>query len=350
MKTLEQHRGQLKTVADIRSVVATMKTLAAARIRQFESVANATQSYIDNLELALQILLQHHHRPTTIASAAHPDASVGVILLGTDQGFCGRFNANIVETFAKKFLAQQFNQKEHQFSNRFESPYQTESQYAPAAQPSGSSDKPDKLAADSRADSPNSNSSPSSTNPRILCMGAKLNILLQARGIQPNEVFAAPSSVNGVNSVVHELLRAIICWQDTHAIEVIHLVFNQRRRSAEPEVFFHQLLPLDAKYLNSISVRPWQSNSLPALSLPWAGAFSSVIRQWLFIQVYRSVAESLASENFSRIAAMQQAESNIDRRYDELKSSFNHARQQIITDELRDIIGGFEAGSRRKQE
>ena len=68
-----------------------------------------------------------------------------------------------------------------------------------------------------------------------------------------------------------------------------------------------------------------------------------MVQQHLFLQLFRACAESLASENASRIAAMQQAESNIQQRLSNLNSEFNQSRQTAITEELLDIITGFEA-------
>jgi F-type H+-transporting ATPase subunit gamma len=58
---------------------------------------------------------------------------------------------------------------------------------------------------------------------------------------------------------------------------------------------------------------------------------------------YRAFAESLASENASRLAAMQAAERSIDERLEELRGEFRYQRQHAITEELLDIVSGFEA-------
>ena len=55
------------------------------------------------------------------------------------------------------------------------------------------------------------------------------------------------------------------------------------------------------------------------------------------------MAESLSAENASRIASMQNAERNIEEQLEELKARFRHQRQQSITEELLDIVSGFEA-------
>ena len=60
-------------------------------------------------------------------------------------------------------------------------------------------------------------------------------------------------------------------------------------------------------------------------------------------QIRRAAAESLAAENASRLAAMQGAESSIEDRLDELKGQYHRERQTGITEEMQDIVAGFEA-------
>ncbi|GAH48401.1 unnamed protein product, partial [marine sediment metagenome] len=62
-----------------------------------------------------------------------------------------------------------------------------------------------------------------------------------------------------------------------------------------------------------------------------------------YISLYRGFIESMASENASRLTAMQKAEENIEERLDNLNAQFNRQRQNAITEELLDIIAGFEA-------
>jgi F-type H+-transporting ATPase subunit gamma len=71
--------------------------------------------------------------------------------------------------------------------------------------------------------------------------------------------------------------------------------------------------------------------------------FSSLVREYLFVSLYRAFAESLASENASRLASMQAAEKNIEERLRELSAQYHQQRQMSITSELLDIVSGFEA-------
>ena len=81
----------------------------------------------------------------------------------------------------------------------------------------------------------------------------------------------------------------------------------------------------------------------------WDRLFSLLIREYLFVSLYRAFAESLASENASRLASMQVAERNIENRLDELNAQYHQQRQNGIDAELFDLVAGFEALSSKAQ-
>ena len=69
----------------------------------------------------------------------------------------------------------------------------------------------------------------------------------------------------------------------------------------------------------------------------------ALISGYLFVSLFRACAESLASENSSRLAAMQRAEKNIEELLDDLSHKFHSLRQSTIDEELFDVVSGFEA-------
>jgi F-type H+-transporting ATPase subunit gamma len=69
----------------------------------------------------------------------------------------------------------------------------------------------------------------------------------------------------------------------------------------------------------------------------------ALIREYLFVSIFRACAESLASENASRLAAMQRADKNIDELLEDLNVKFHRLRQSGIDEEMFDVISGFEA-------
>ena len=69
----------------------------------------------------------------------------------------------------------------------------------------------------------------------------------------------------------------------------------------------------------------------------------ALIREYLFVSLFRACAESLASENASRLAAMDRADHNIDDLLKTLQGSYHRLRQSAIDEELFDVIAGFDA-------
>ena len=69
----------------------------------------------------------------------------------------------------------------------------------------------------------------------------------------------------------------------------------------------------------------------------------ALIREYLFVSVFRACAESLASENASRLTAMDRADRNIEKMLRTLQDAFHRLRQGRIDEELSDVISGFKA-------
>lgn len=104
-----------------------------------------------------------------------------------------------------------------------------------------------------------------------------------------------------------------------------------------------RLLPVDAEWINSLKAKPWPSKVIPTFNMDEARLFRLLIREYIFVSLYRAVAESLASENASRLASMQVAEKNIEERLRVLTAESRRVRQSSIASELLDIIASFEA-------
>jgi F-type H+-transporting ATPase subunit gamma len=109
-----------------------------------------------------------------------------------------------------------------------------------------------------------------------------------------------------------------------------------------------QLLPLDAHWQQGVAERRWPTGNLPEILGGGIATLRALIREYLFISLFRAAAESLASENASRLSAMQRADKNINDLLEQLQRSFHQLRQSGIDEELFDVISGFEAlvGSR----
>jgi F-type H+-transporting ATPase subunit gamma len=122
----------------------------------------------------------------------------------------------------------------------------------------------------------------------------------------------------------------------------MHLYYNEYLTGATYRARTLKLLPVDKAWLLSLQKQKWDSRTLPFFTMDWTDLFRAMIREYLFVSLYRAFANSLASENASRLAAMQNAEKNIEERLEELHVDFHRQRQMTITEELLDIVSGFE--------
>ena len=287
MQTLEGLRRQIDTATDLRSVVTTMKTLAAVSIHQYERAVSALADYNRTIEMGFRIAL--HQQPLGV-EAPRPTGLTGAVVFGSNQGMCGQFNEEIVGSLRA----------------------------AREAEPPG--------------------------EPwLLLVVGTRAEGQLLDAGQAVDQVYPTPTSVTEITALVQELLPRVERWRSERDVTRL-LVFHNRRTSAssyEPRRL--QMLPLDRDQLHEWSRRPWESRSLPSFTMERRRLLSRVLRQYLFVSLFRACAESLASENASRIAAMQAAERNIEERLEELQGIFNHLRQTAITEELLDVVTGFEA-------
>jgi F-type H+-transporting ATPase subunit gamma len=94
---------------------------------------------------------------------------------------------------------------------------------------------------------------------------------------------------------------------------------------------------------------PGRQGNLPEVMGGGTATLRALIREYLFVSLFRACAESLASENASRLAAMQRADKNIDELLEDLNGTFHRLRQSGIDEELFDVISGFEALSVEKK-
>ena len=121
-------------------------------------------------------------------------------------------------------------------------------------------------------------------------------------------------------------------------------VFHNRPLSgALYEPVSQRLLPLDAQWQQGLAKIHRPTTNLPEVMGGGSATLRLLIREYLFISLFRACAESLASENASRLAAMERADKNINDLLEQLHGSFHRLRQSSIDEELFDVISGFEA-------
>jgi F-type H+-transporting ATPase subunit gamma len=290
MQTSEAIKRQLGTAEDLRSIVRTMKALAAVSIRQYEEALAALAEYARGVDLGLQALLRD--RPEALeAMPREPARRPGLIVLGSDQGLCGAFNEHIAAFYLE----------------------------ARAAGTAGTRPGP------------------------VLAVGLRVAGRLEDAGVAPGTVLTLPVSAALVARLVEDLLAHVDAWRAAGEVDGVWLYYNRPVQGAAYRPHLETLLPLDVTELRAMAVAPWRPRATPIFAGDWDALFSAVVRQRLFVTLHRAVAASLAAENASRLTAMHAAQRNIEERLDVLQGQFHLQRQTSITTELLDIVSGYEA-------
>jgi F-type H+-transporting ATPase subunit gamma len=280
----------MKSAGDLQSIVKTMKSLAAVSIRQYERAVASAAEYDRTVEMGLQIALQRG--PRRISQVQRAQAGfLHAVVFGSDQGMCGPLNDQIV-SLALDTMDSIENDREKR---------------------------------------------------TVFAVGARALARLEDAGQPIADYFPVPSSASGIPPTVQEIFIRMEEWQARQKVERMILFYCKPLSGASYRPHIQSLLPLDEEKLHKVEEREWPSRGLPIFTMDWEKLFSALIQEYLFISVCRAFAESLASENAGRLASMQSAEKSIEERLNELTGNYYQKRQESITEELLDIISGFEA-------
>jgi F-type H+-transporting ATPase subunit gamma len=178
---------------------------------------------------------------------------------------------------------------------------------------------------------------------KILVCGERALALLEAAGLPVEASLTLPGSAEGILHVVQDMLLHLEGWHAAGGVSKALVFYSQQASGASYEPRQRRLLPLDQAWFDRARSRPWPNKALPAFTMDRDRLISALVRQRLLIMLYRALAEALASEHASRLAAMHGAEKNIGERLEELRALYHQQRQKAIDEELMDISAGFEA-------
>jgi F-type H+-transporting ATPase subunit gamma len=178
---------------------------------------------------------------------------------------------------------------------------------------------------------------------QVWAVGERVQSHLLGAGLQLLKKFPVPTSVNAITPLIGRILQESEARPGSSETNELHLIYNRPVSGAAYAPVSRRLLPLDARWQSRLMQTSWPTKNLPELIGGKTATLSSLIREYLFVTLFRACAESLASENASRLAAMQRADKNIDELLADLNSSYHRLRQSSIDEELFDVVSGFEA-------
>ena len=291
--TLASLRRKLNAAEQLGAVVRAMKAVAASSIGQYEKAVDALGQYQRSVELGLGLCLRGE-QGVAATPAATRDPPVGVLVFGSDQGLVGRFN-EVVGSFALQALRNLAGPK------------------------------------------------------TVWAVGERVCSCLEEAGLAITKRFAVPGSVTAITALVTEIQIEIERYTARERYSEVHVFHNSPQAAAHYDAAGQRLLPLDAAWHDRLTKIPWPNAQLAEVLGGRTASLAALVHEQLFISLYRACAESLASENASRLEAMQRAEKNIESVRDDLGCSLNRLRQSSIDEELFDVVAGFNALARKQQ-
>ncbi len=283
-------RRKISSAGDLQSVVRTMKALAASSVGQYEKSVQALGDYTRTVELGLGACFRERPPAAPSVNRQKPTeaTAIGAVVFGSDQGLVGQFN-DLVADFAIKTLA---------------------------ALPGP---------------------------PHVWAVGERVHARLADAGVTPIGLFAVPNSVQAITPLVGQIQIESEAHRAKGEYGQLYVFHHRPQAGSLYEPICQRLLPLDATWAGGLAQKPWPTQMPPEVMEGGTTALRALIREYLFISLFRACAESLASENASRLAAMQRADKNIDDLLETLHGSFHQLRQSSIDEELFDVISGYEA-------
>ncbi len=281
---------KIGSAGDLQSVVRTMKAMAASSIGQYEKSVRAVGEYYQTIELGLGACFRAHPPPPA-RSERKTTTNTAAVVFGSDQGLVGQFN-DVIADFAIQSLASM----------------------------------PGK--------------------PMVWAVGERVEARLIEAGLTLAGVFPVPNSVRAITPLVGRILIEHETHRGRSEVTDLHLFYNRSGTAPIYAPVQQRLLPLDDEWSRQLAQRPWPTKMPPEVMGTGTETLRALIREYLFVSIFRACAESLASENASRLSAMERADKNIDELLENLRGTFHKLRQSAIDEELFDVISGYEALSK----
>ena len=281
-------RHKLASAGELEAVVRTMKAMAAASIGQYENAVRSLDEYYRTVQLGLVACFRQSESPATTRAAQKETGGIGAIVFGSDQGLVGQFN-DVIAEFVVSTLGNLPGKK------------------------------------------------------TVWAVGERIQSRLADTGLLLGERFILPNSINAITPLVGQILIEMETQREKGEVSQVYLFHNRPQSGAIYTPVSQRLLPLDDVWRRDLASLRWPTGNLPEVMNGVERTLLALVREYLFVSLFRACAESLASENASRLVAMQRAEKNIDELLEDLNRTFHRLRQSAIDEELFDVVSGFEA-------
>lgn len=285
MANLKELRSRITSVSSTMQITSAMKMVSAAKLNRAQNAIEDMRPYAEKLTELLQSLSASLDNDTNSPySNAREVESVLIVAISSNRGLAGAFNTNIIK-------------------------------------------KVRSLANETYVDK----------NVKILGIGKKASdVLKKTHAIQAsyNDIYDE-LTYDAVSDIAEELMSYFTSGE----FDKIEIVYNSFRNAATQIITTEQFLPI-----KPASEKEGEGMSSDYIFEPnKAEIVEDLIPKSLKIQLFKAIRDSVASEHGARMTAMHKATDNATELRDDLKLSYNKARQASITNEILEIVAGAEA-------
>jgi F-type H+-transporting ATPase subunit gamma len=294
MATLREIRQRIAGVKSTQKITKAMKMVAAAKLRRAQEAILATRPYANKTKELMRHLVTQVESGINPLLSARDMKKIAVVVVSSDRGLCGAFNANIIKT-ALQHIKEQY-------------PEQLET----------------------------------GLGLKVIIVGKKgfdffnkqdFDIYSKHVGIFSSLDF------NHARAMVKELTEGYLAG----TFDKVELIYNEFKSVIQQRIVVEQLLPIPPEELH-------ETNDLKSLAQveyiyePSAREIiNALVPRHLNFQMWRVLLESNAAEQGARMTAMDNATTNANELIRDLTLAYNKARQASITKELLEIVSGAEA-------
>lgn len=305
-------KTRIKSVKNTKKMTKAMEMVSAAKMRKAVSAALSTREYALLSRELLNNLSKMQKRQVALLQM-RPVQKMLVVLITSNRGLCGSFNANILKK-ASQLLKNTDNVATHRMTGGKEI-------------------------------APNQN-----VEIDILGIGKKSALFAKKFGYNLTNVFDHLSDKPSFENVL-SITRLVTDAFVQKKYDKVVVVYTDYKSPLVQEVKVRQILPVSEVDLEKMitgttgEIEPQSGNSLEGYIFEpnVQSILTDVLPRLVEIQLYQAVLESAASEHSARMIAMKNASTAAGEMIDALTLEFNKARQAAITREISEIVGGAAA-------
>jgi len=282
MANLKEIRNRITSVSSTMQITSAMKMVSAAKLKKAQDAITAMRPYAEKLtELLQNVSASLDGDSGSKYSEQRPVNKILVVAITSNRGLSGAFNANVIKQ--TRNLVNLYAGKQVDF----------------------------------------------------VTIGKKGNDIIRKANtvINNNNTVFDDLTFHNVAAIAEELMQLFVEGQ----YDKIELVYNQFKNAATQIIITEQFLPI-------VPIKTDNKNQVDYIFEPSKEQIiEELIPLSLKTQLYKAIRDSFASEHGARMTAMHKATDNATELRNQLKLTYNKARQAAITNEILEIVGGAEA-------